>query len=168
MYPASPNCPNATSSWLVIFLSFMQVIPRSGNRLLPAFMRTRFYFYCATLSTSNLRPSRIHAAAISAVHSVHSSLHYAPAVQSSFQSLHVHATRTPALLYHSLTVTGRHHAPFASLIRSSFRLAGAFSQSALSFAFTFGRFISFVMPSIHSSHFAAPRQQAVPIPLRFL
>ena len=146
----------------------MQVIPRSGNRLLPAFMRTSFYFYCTTQSTSNLRPSRIRAAAISAVHSVHSSLHYAPAVPASFQSLPVHAGQTPPLLNAFLTASARHHAPFASLIRSSFRLAGAFSQSALSFAFTFGRFISFVIPFIHSSHFAAPRQQAVPIPLRFL
>jgi hypothetical protein len=44
----------------------MQVIPRSGIRLLPAFMRTRFYFYCATQSTSNLRASAVMPSAVEA------------------------------------------------------------------------------------------------------
>ncbi len=90
-------------------------------------MRTRFYFSCATLSDElSVNLPLIYAAAISAVHFDHSSFHFAPAVPASFQSLQVHATRTPPQLFPNLTVTGCHHALIASLIRTSFRLAGHF------------------------------------------
>ena len=66
------------------------------------------------------------AAAVHVIHSVHSSLHYAPAVPASFIRGMFMLPGRLLSHKHTLTASRHHRVPLASLIRSSFRQAGHF------------------------------------------
>ena len=152
--PAFLNIPD-----IIVLLCLVVILP-TFPRLLPQSMPFGKSAWPAPRCCTSI-PPRTHAAAISVVHAAHSSLHYAPAVPASFIALHVHAARTTYLFnFLCWYVVQASPCPYCqprSFLTSAHR---ALAQSAQSFASTFGRSIPFVIHLLHSSHFAATRQQA--------
>jgi len=147
--PASPNCSNAKSFWLIISLLFMQSIPRSGYRLYPAFMRTGFYFHCATLSYKQSEtfphPCCCKICRLSASSVIVS--------QASVDSQQVHAAQTTYISNFFVGMfSGQHRATIISLAPSSLRLMWHLHHLLTSFAFRSSSSFGFFPPYFSQPH----------------